>query len=595
MPAGFNIPVASNATRALLEGSWKVKTRIPYLSSPTFNALTLVCRHSSIAEAMLGRATKAYVPKKDLAKELFPSSSPAQDGNVADGLKKVRQDSQSIGGFLGGHTNTARQNPPAPLRSRSPNIRNALSRVSSTASSSRPYPTPPTSRAPSIFSRADSFSDTQGTIDLTSDSQPDYKLAKLSQHVDIFSNDFESDVDLSGDEYELPKAPVKTPMAAPPKPTQQKSPTSLKRRLSASQAPSSTPIPWSSSPASHMAPPPVQQPVAIPEDVPIPPAKRRTLPWAQKRAEEDERAELEADREELLAAGATSSSPQATCFRCKQKGHFVNDCPNRGKGQGSVHEYTPLPKDKDKKMPWNNTGSAIGAEKKLYRDKQKAKVDREKERRLGAMERKKKVAMVPVTLSKEQEDVKKLVCNDSKSVFFTGSAGTGKSVLMRDIITALKKKYAKEPERVAVTASTGLAACNIGGVTLHSFGGIGLGKESVSELVKKIKRNQKAKNRWIKTKILIIDEVSMVDGELFDKLEGIARAMRNNGRPFGGIQLVITGDFFQLPPVPDFANKGREVKFAFEADTWNTCINHVIGLTEVFRQKDPGMSHNLHF
>lgn len=76
----------------------------------------------------------------------------------------------------------------------------------------------------------------------------------------------------------------------------------------------------------------------------------------------------------------------------------------------------------------------------------------------------------------------------------------------------------------------------------------------------------------------------MVDGDLFDKLEEIARRIRNNGRPFGGIQLVVTGDFFQLPPVPD---SSREAKFAFAAATWNTSIQHTILLTHVFRQKDP--------
>lgn len=136
-----------------------------------------------------------------------------------------------------------------------------------------------------------------------------------------------------------------------------------------------------------------------------------------------------------------------------------------------------------------------------------------------------------------------------------------------------------------MTASTGLAACNIGGQTLHSFAGIGLGKEDVPTLVQKIRRNAKAKNRWLRTKTLIIDEVSMVDGDLFDKLSQIARDIRKNGRAFGGIQLVITGDFFQLPPVPEGGK--REAKFAFDAATWNTSIDHTIGLTQVFRQKDP--------
>lgn len=162
--------------------------------------------------------------------------------------------------------------------------------------------------------------------------------------------------------------------------------------------------------------------------------------------------------------------------------------------------------------------------------------------------------------------------------------GTGKSVLLREIIAALRRKYVREPDRVAVTASTGLAACNIGGVTLHSFAGIGLGKEPAEDLVKKIRRNAKAKQRWMRTKVLIMDEVSMVDGDLFDKLEQIARTIRNNGRPFGGIQLVITGDFFQLPPVPE---SGRQSKFAFDAGTWTTSIEHTIGLHHVFRQKDP--------
>lgn len=163
-------------------------------------------------------------------------------------------------------------------------------------------------------------------------------------------------------------------------------------------------------------------------------------------------------------------------------------------------------------------------------------------------------------------------------------------MLLRELIATLKRQHIRDYDSVAVTASTGLAACNIGGVTLHSFAGIGLGKESVPDLVKKIKKNAKATQRWRKTKILIIDEISMVDGDLFDKLEGIARNIKNSGLPFGGIQLVITGDFFQLPPVPD---NNRMAKFAFDANSWNTCITHTIGLTKVFRQKDPEFANML--
>lgn len=84
----------------------------------------------------------------------------------------------------------------------------------------------------------------------------------------------------------------------------------------------------------------------------------------------------------------------------------------------------------------------------------------------------------------------------------------------------------------------------------------------------------------------------MVDGDLFDKLSQIGRTIRNNGRPWGGIQLIITGDFFQLPPVPD-GDKKREAKFAFDAATWSTSIDHTIGLTQVFRQRDPVFANML--
>ena len=81
-------------------------------------------------------------------------------------------------------------------------------------------------------------------------------------------------------------------------------------------------------------------------------------------------------------------------------------------------------------------------------------------------------------------------------------------MLLREIITALKKAYDRNPEAVAVTASTGLAACNVGGITLHSFAAFGLGKEPLPELAKKIKKNKKGFDRWRRTKVLIIDESS---------------------------------------------------------------------------------------
>lgn len=188
-----------------------------------------------------------------------------------------------------------------------------------------------------------------------------------------------------------------------------------------------------------------------------------------------------------------------------------------------------------------------------------------------------------IFLSQEQRKVLHMVVEEGKNVFFTGSAGTGKSVLLREIIKELRRKHAKRPDSVAVTASTGIAACNIGGVTIHSFAGIGLGKEAVTPLLNKVRKQRKALGRWQRTQVLIIDEVSMVDPALLDKLEEIARLIRKKpDKPFGGIQLVITGDFFQLPPV----NPGGSVTFAFDAQCWDRVVQHKVNLTQVFRQKD---------
>lgn len=130
---------------------------------------------------------------------------------------------------------------------------------------------------------------------------------------------------------------------------------------------------------------------------------------------------------------------------------------------------------------WNQSTSAIKNEQKEMRREAK-----KSQRTEGSAKPINLGKAAGVYLSDEQKAVLEAVVDGGKSIFFTGSAGTGKSVLMREIIRALRNKYRREPDRVAVTASTGLAACNIEGVTLHSFAGIGLGKEAVPELVKKV-------------------------------------------------------------------------------------------------------------
>lgn len=185
-------------------------------------------------------------------------------------------------------------------------------------------------------------------------------------------------------------------------------------------------------------------------------------------------------------------------------------------------------------------------------------------------------------LSEEQTKVVNLVVKENKSIFFTGSAGTGKSVILRELVKRLHMKYGKNA--IGVTASTGLAACNIGGITINRLSGVGIGERKAADLLAIVKRKMETKEQWKRLKVLIIDEISMLDGNFFDKLEYIARNIRQSDRPFGGIQIVLTGDFFQLPPVP--SRNGPPVKFCFESQSWPRVIHKTILLKQVFRQKD---------
>ncbi|XP_042905170.1 ATP-dependent DNA helicase PIF1 [Parasteatoda tepidariorum] len=178
-------------------------------------------------------------------------------------------------------------------------------------------------------------------------------------------------------------------------------------------------------------------------------------------------------------------------------------------------------------------------------------------------------------LTNEQKHVLSAVLS-GRNVFFTGSAGTGKSFLLKRILGALA------PESTFATASTGVAACQIGGITLHSFAGIGTGNAPIQQCIDQVQRKIRTLS-WKQCKHLIVDEISMVDGEFFQKLEKIARVVRNNDKPFGGIQLILSGDFLQLPPV---SKKGENKLFCFQSSAWDKCIDVNIELHAVKRQSD---------
>ncbi|CAI5441752.1 unnamed protein product [Caenorhabditis angaria] len=186
-------------------------------------------------------------------------------------------------------------------------------------------------------------------------------------------------------------------------------------------------------------------------------------------------------------------------------------------------------------------------------------------------------------LTDEQKSVVRAVVQNRENVFFTGSAGTGKSVILQRIIEMLPAST------TFITAATGVAACQIGGITLHSFAGIGVGSGTEEQCFQLANNQKNIVRQWKQCAYLIIDEISMIDRNYFEKLEYVARAIRHKDTPFGGIQLIITGDFLQLPPVTK-----DEPQFCFESDAWNRCMRRTIVLEKVKRQNDQEFVKILH-
>jgi ATP-dependent DNA helicase PIF1 len=182
-----------------------------------------------------------------------------------------------------------------------------------------------------------------------------------------------------------------------------------------------------------------------------------------------------------------------------------------------------------------------------------------------------------------------------KNIFLTGGGGTGKSHLISVInqeFPDMKSNYLGIPYRIQTTALTGCAAILLGtnAKTLHSWAGIGLGRGTAEELAEIIrKKKTKAKKAWNQTDLLIIDEISMMPAELLEKLNKIGQIVRKSPRPFGGIQLLLVGDFYQLPPViRDTSGSGimpTEV-FAFQSSQWTSIVDVTIELKTIHRQQD---------
>lgn len=198
-----------------------------------------------------------------------------------------------------------------------------------------------------------------------------------------------------------------------------------------------------------------------------------------------------------------------------------------------------------------------------------------------------------IVLNKDQQSAVDLVRNGA-NVFLTGAAGTGKSLTLSSMID----QALDLDEVVYVTATTGVAAANlreaagqVGVRTFHSWASIGLGKYAASAHAKFIRRNTEARERIVNTDLLIIDEVSMMDPAFLAKVNDVVQIVRGwdpatrhiADKPFGGIQLVFTGDFGQLPPV---TRHGAKPTFLFQDPLWEKLIDNTVMLSQVYRQKN---------
>lgn len=191
-------------------------------------------------------------------------------------------------------------------------------------------------------------------------------------------------------------------------------------------------------------------------------------------------------------------------------------------------------------------------------------------------------------LSENQENAFKLF-KEKQNIFITGPGGSGKTYLIK-----LFYDYAiSNNKNIQVCALTGCAAVllNCKATTIHSWSGIGLATGFSNNIIKKVVNNKYIKKRWNDIDILIIDEISMMSNKVFNILNEIAKQIRKNDKPFGGIQVILSGDFYQLPPVnKQFCNKEdfdiEQTQFCFESKYWKQVIDNVIELTYIFRQND---------
>jgi len=171
------------------------------------------------------------------------------------------------------------------------------------------------------------------------------------------------------------------------------------------------------------------------------------------------------------------------------------------------------------------------------------------------------------------------ILKTGQNVFLTGSAGSGKTYTLNQYIDYLRARRVP----VAVTASTGIAATHMNGTTIHSWSGIGIKDELSDRDLSNLSRKQFLADRLKDTAVLVIDEISMLHAKQLNLVSQVLKHIRKNDKAFGGIQVVVAGDFFQLPPIGSKGETNRE-KFAFMSEAWLDAKFHICYLSEQHRQ-----------
>ncbi len=179
-----------------------------------------------------------------------------------------------------------------------------------------------------------------------------------------------------------------------------------------------------------------------------------------------------------------------------------------------------------------------------------------------------------------QEEAFKLL-KMGKNIFLTGEAGSGKTYLLNKYIHYLREHQIK----VAVTASTGLAATHLQGLTIHSWSGMGVRTCLSDKDLEKILDSDRIKRHYRKNRVLIIDEISMLHKHQLNMVDTISKQLLKSNLAFGGMQVILCGDFFQLPPISS-QEVAQEKQFAFEAEAWKNGDFHICYLEEQYRQEN---------